>query len=604
MKHLLLCALLLISTAANANNCVKTGSVCVDTSPTKVVGTGMTVTLAQAGGCWKYQDTYTCLQPNAVDYCQPFESVAPACWQTSSVCNQQDTLMNTGCMQYTQTYQCKDNAIASTPPNTTQLDSTYTLVSSDYNTAACAINDGNNNCSIASSTCTSTTPATPLPAGISSSSVAPDGCYQKTQTYACIDGTMTTDCAQYSSNPNCSQSSSTTVNSTPNGVPLVTQSTYQCVTAPATSTTSQDCSGTTFCAGGNCVNTGSPADQDLGLAATMVEAVREGGVYSQGGATEIFSGVDNSCRIRLFGTNNCCSSKVQPAGNFSNQAVLGAAIQVGGEVLQTGSKYVYDALFYDSPDFIQKGLSSLVGSPTLSSFTPSVGIYGISISYNGFAALPNTCTLADASAATNTVAAAGTTAAGTAGATATSSIFSSLSATYHAADITGPIGSTGFSYSFNYYQLAAELAITIYEDLSSCNQQEQMLGMKRGQNLCSYVGTYCSTSMSLIVGSVCVENTQTYCCYNGLLPKIINEQGRVQIGKSYGSVSSPDCSGFTEAEISQIDWSKIDLSEFTAQLMQSMVLPQQNGSTQNISGVVQQQIQNFYQQEGLSTSGK
>ena len=721
IRSFLIIALLSAASFAHAASCSKTGTVCVDTTPSKVISAGFTVTLAQAGGCWQYQDTYTCIKPDAINYCQPFINAAPACSQTSSVCAQTDTILGTGCMQYTQTYQCSITAMPTAPANTTQLANTYTLVSSNYNTAACAANSSNTNCYLASNTCISTTPATPLPPGVSPVSVAPDGCYQRTNTYACLDAATTTDCGKYSSNPNCTSQTSSTVNSLPNGTPLVTQQTYRCMTTPATTSTTADCSGTTFCQGGSCVNTGSPPDTGLATTAALMEAGREGGVYNQNGV--IFSGVDDSCRIRLFGLSNCCATK-SGSGSFSNQSVMGTVLQIGGETLQTGSRYVYDALFTDAPNYLQQGMLSFIGAPTLSSTSPSFGLYGMNISYTGFTtganaiasqtsiaqataqasatadaqvaslttqydtlnsaalnaeatapgsaaattaqnaataaqsqltaaqATANTAnaaavsaqstllgtqadalsatadslsaaadlpgasqatidaannainsynTAADAYNATLSVADAAATT-GTAAATGVSSLYSSLSTAYQAANVTETFGS--FTFTFNYYQLAAELAIMVYEDLTSCNTEEQMLGMKRGQNLCTYVGTYCSSSINLIVGSICVENTQTYCCYNSLLGQIINVQGRVQIGKGYGSTSSPDCSGFTTDQFAQIDFSKIDLSQFTAQIMSTIVPPQNGGITQNTSAVVARQIQSYYGTSTTTNSGQ
>jgi len=61
----------------------------------------------------------------------------------------------------------------------------YTLLSSDYDPGPCQSLADNPNCSIAQSQCVSTTPSSPLPPGIDPSQVAPDGCYQKQDTYAC-----------------------------------------------------------------------------------------------------------------------------------------------------------------------------------------------------------------------------------------------------------------------------------------------------------------------------------------------------------------------------------------------------------------------------------
>ena len=519
--------------------------------------------------CWQYQDTYNCIKPNAVNYCQPFVNAAPQCWQTSSVCSLTDTTFGTGCMQYTQTYQCNSSSMSTAPANAIQLANSYTLVSTGYDYSTCP-SASSTNCSIASSTCTSTTANPPLPPGISQTAAAPDGCYQLTNTYACTTGQTTSDCGQYSSNPNCSPQSSNCVNLLPNGSCAVNQQTYNCMTSPASTTTTTDCSGTSFCQGGNCFNTGHPNDPAFATAAALMEAGRQGGVYNQNGV--IFTGEADSCRIRLFGLANCCTSGGGGSG-YTNNAAMGLALSVGSDVVSAGSKYVYDSLYSASPSFLQQGFKAMTGSAgnTLSTFTPSVGLYGISVSYTGFAV--------------------GATSAATTSAVAPT-LFSSLSAAYNSATLSTTIGN--FTVSFNPYAFAAVVVLQVIEDLTSCNQDEQMLEMKVGQNLCTYVGTYCSQSLNLLVGSICMENTQSYCCYNSLLAKIIEEQGRAQIGKGYGSAQAPDCSGLTTAQFQQIDFSKIDLSQFTSQIMASVVGPNQAGMNQNATGVVQQKIQNYY----------
>ena len=39
------------------------------------------------------------------------------------------------------------------------------------------------------------------------------------------------------------------------------------------------------------------------------------------------------------------------------------------------------------------------------------------------------------------------------------------------------------------------------------------------------------------------------CCFNSMLARIVNEQGRAQVGKGWGGAQSPDCSGFTVAQL-------------------------------------------------------
>lgn len=528
--RLLAILLFIVSATAIAADCKLTGTVCVDTSAAKSIS-GVTVTLAEVGGCWEYEDTYTCIKPNAVNYCQPFVSAQPACWQSSSQCSQMDTLMNSGCMRYLQTWRCGDPATP-TPANTIRLDDTYTLISSNYDPAPCAKLEAN--CSIAESTCISTTPPT-LPPGISPSSVAPDGCFEKKNTYACLTGKAdTSECDGYAANPNCTQQTSSCTD-TVSGQCVLEQRTYQCMSQPPQSSTVTDCSGQLYCQNGNCFDKGYPNDADFARSMALLEAAREAGVY--GSETSIFSGADSRCKIKLFGLANCCK-KSSGGGGFSNFSLFGTAMSVGGQALDVGSSYVYDAL-YDSPT-LQQGLGAMLGVTGADGlFNPSFSFYGFSFQF-----LP----------------------------------------------------SQGFVFTgFDPTSLAIQIGLMILQDLLSCEQSEQILAMRRGQNLCHEVGTYCSKELKLIVTKICIEHTKSYCCYNSRLARIINEQARGQIGKGWGGPKSPNCSGFTPAEFAAIDFSSIDMSEFTAEIMANIKMPNVGSMSQQINTSVQQKLQNYYQ---------
>ena len=109
----------------------------------------------------------------------------------------------------------------------------------------------------------------------------------------------------------------------------------------------------------------------------LMEAAREVGVY--GSETEIFKGFDSRCRIKLFGLSNCCK-KSSGGGSFSNFSLLGTAMTVGGQALDVGSSYVYDAL-YDAPT-LQKGLGAALGVLGADGmFNPSFSFYGFSFQF-------------------------------------------------------------------------------------------------------------------------------------------------------------------------------------------------------------------------------
>jgi conjugal transfer mating pair stabilization protein TraN len=117
------------------------------------------------------------------------------------------------------------------------------------------------------------------------------------------------------------------------------------------------------------------------------------------------------------------------------------------------------------------------------------------------------------------------------------------------------------------------------------------MSLKLGQNLCHEVGDYCSNK---VLGK-CITKTRSHCCFNSRLARIINEQGRAQIGRSWGSAESPDCSGFTADEFASIDFSTVDLSEFVSEVMANISMPNSAGLSQDVQGSVQSKMLNYYQ---------
>ena len=70
--------------------------------------------------------------------------------------------------------------------------------------------------------------------------------------------------------------------------------------------------------------------------------------------------------------------------------------------------------------------------------------------------------------------------------------------------------------------------------------------------------------------AVCVQKKNTYCCFKGKLSRIVNEQGRPQIAKGWGTGKTPDCTGFLVTELQMLDFAAMDLSEFYADIKSKM----------------------------------
>jgi hypothetical protein len=274
--------------------------------------------------------------------------------------------------------------------------------------------------------------------------------------------------------------------------------------------TKSNCPANVYCLGSNCFNVSYTHDADFARSMSLMEAAREAGVYLDTETMQVFNGEANKCRDRLL--KNCCYADSAGAG-MTNQSLFG-----------TGSRLVYDVLMNaDNHEFLNQGMQALLlGSGFSGTFTT----YGVTVAVNG-AALP------------------------------------AGSAVLYAGD--------SLVIAFDPWSLAIAVVIYIVMSMMSCDEDEGLLAMKEGAGLCHAVGTYCSECIRIFGKCVsCIEHTTGKCCFNSKLARIINEQGRVQVGKGWGSGKGPDCSGFTIAQLQRLDFAAMDLTEFYASIVPTL----------------------------------
>jgi len=105
-----------------------------------------------------------------------------------------------------------------------------------------------------------------------------------------------------------------------------------------------------------------------------------------------------------------------------------------------------------------------------------------------------------------------------------------------------------------------------------CEQKEFELGAKKETRQCHFVGSYCASEA---LGS-CVEKRESYCCFGSVVGRIIQESARDQLGLGWGEIENPTCEGITPAQMAQMDWDKVDLSEWIGMLSMADRLPTAN----------------------------
>jgi len=363
-------------------------------------------------------------------------------------------------------------------------------------------------------------------------------CWQYQAAFTCEDSSSIDTC-QPLRDRGCGQIGTSCLNTDPSGKCGMANFTYSCPDKPA-STKQETICDTSFCKDGTgCFDTTSPPDRDFGQAAALVEVSREAGVYGiKNGNIEVFKGYADECSVKVLGgsTIKSCCTKEPGGAAFTNNAVMSTAISAGGavgkEALKAGSKYVYDSLYQSLDSGLMKdGLSSMGSSLGLdaASMGSNFGAYGFQFSFSM---------------------------------------------------------ESGFGFvGFDPTSFAIAIAIMVIQKWLACDSNEQVLSMKKGQNLCVYTGSYCS---SKVLG-FCVEKKEKSCCFNSILAKIVNVQGRLQLG-----LPSDQCGGFNQAQIQALDFTKMDFSEFIA----SIVTPTPNtGSlTNQINSTVQKKVTDYYGQ--------
>jgi len=121
--------------------------------------------------------------------------------------------------------------------------------------------------------------------------------------------------------------------------------------------------------------------------------------------------------------------------------------------------------------------------------------------------------------------------------------------------------------------------------LSSCDAQEIELRTLRDKNLCIQVGTYCAEKLL----GVCIRKKTGFCCYGTKMARLIQQQGRAQLGLTFGSPESPECTGLSPEQLSQLDFSRINFSEIFEDIKNQTVA---KGQGQSLAQVSTERLQN------------
>ena len=123
-----------------------------------------------------------------------------------------------------------------------------------------------------------------------------------------------------------------------------------------------------------------------------------------------------------------------------------------------------------------------------------------------------------------------------------------------------------------------------------CSAGERELAEERHAGNTHYLGEYCSSRSFF---GRCRRRSRAWCVFGSRLGRILQQQGRRQLGVGWGS-----CRGLTVEEIERIDFSRLNLSEFTENLMDGsrepdVSLPDAGGT----GTAMRTRIRDFYRRE-------
>lgn len=409
--------------------------------------------------------------------------------------------------------------------------------------------------------------------------IDPQGNTQRLENFGDID-----QCKEYSDNNQCGYISSECIDGATGefGNCYVWKDTYDCGVDIEVNDYSTDqvfeCAGEIQCQGDDCINVSDEHSESFGKAMAMLQMAQGMGndmdcVDSAGvinNDCEIFKGEEGECKIAVGGVQDCCEKpKSLDFRDYltlmSTAPKLDAALmsETGGFWAGTATQDSYKILRGDTIKELTNVADAMLKPFSTSTSSINTTITGIETSIDAIidetiAEIQKGLTEAWSKAfgeesAAEVASALGFGVDGGVDSGVNSVLSDQVMSAY-----------TTISAVYFYYTVAM-LTIQI---VWACEEGELAMNSQRALKNCHYVGSYCKTE----VFGTCIEERESYCCFNSPLSRIIQEQIRPQIG-GWGDAENPMCGGVMVSQLNNVDWTNVDLSEYMAMLTQYDLAP-------------------------------
>lgn len=407
------------------------------------------------------------------------------------------------------------------------------------------------------------------------------------------DGSVTNTCTSYEANPQCGFISSSCVDGalSSSGTCHVNEEIWDCgedvTISDVGAETTIECAGEIRCMGADCLDPKQTASTSFASTAALLNAAQfmtqdmnctESATSSGGDANidvgcEVFSGQPYTCKIAVGGVQDCCDVPTNTSpGTYIAAMFQMSKLDTSLMALEDGSilKGTYQTLREPIVNTVSKVTEPFAShaeniSGSVTEFFDPVTTFVDELKQQIKDAIADTINEMLGETASNM---------GTDAATAAAAEQASGAAADSAGQAVVENIASAASTVMMVYTIYV-VAVMVIQMIYACEQDEFILAAKKDTKSCTYVGSYCK---SKVLG-MCIEKRKSYCCYNSPLSRIINEQIRPQLAKPFGDPKNPDCQGIPMDQIADIDWSLVDLGEWTGLLTQYNLLPDANSIT-------------------------
>lgn len=305
----------------------------------------------------------------------------------------------------------------------------------------------------------------------------------------------------------------------------------------------------------------------FGVAAAKAQAINE--------MKNIWSGTPQQCQSGMF------SSVLENFGEYMVNKAIGFAMQyLGSQVAAYASAYFTAAqsCYSNSLVIMVYGSNAAYGGDTAQSMSQSFDTSAITSAKEDYA----DCM----SAVANEQMATG-------GSGMQSFVQNSLGVNLAGSPVTNHLVQNAAIYMAA-FQVIYDIASSI-KNCSTCSdekcansQNEYKQFSLISNRLCHFVDSKCVKKLDLGFYKTCLRTGYKHCCYNSKFTRILVEQSYAQLGYSWGSFDSPNCTQLSFDDLGRLDFSKMDFGEFIAETQAKM---QNSYMDPNIAN---NRIQNFY----------